>query len=401
MPEKKKVLIRLLTFLILTLPTIFTVRVYIHQSKFEGDKYRILFLYHNTSSLEGTLKYNTKCNAGLEFAIEHQLERLGLNYEIIRFETCKSCMNKTFLDSFDLVVVGGIYYWWKFSSSKDRVALFQTLTPIIASVHYGTGINASLLNTITGVWSEKIEILPRNATVVYFTNNSQKTIKETQYFFDRRAYNFWLINTNVTDSAKVFAYGIREKKKFPLLIFNGTKNFLINTFTYKGSEDYYDLWEWPKLLLVSLDYLFDLLPDEILRLKIYPRSEPIILRVTNNLWLTVNQNLIIPSYMVAVFFVFLIYHQAIDIEYSKKSKLRIKIHMKSFRKAIFRMQQISLILLIISFYMYSFTPNIIPLQEALQQIVIAVLILTLVLYIMDSRLSKIDYTANGPKKDMQ
>ena len=85
----------------------------------------------------------------------------------------------------------------------------------------------------------------------------------------------------------------------------------------------------------------------------------------------------------------------------QKPNYEIKIHMKNFRKLIFRMQQISLILLIVSFYIYSFTPNITLLQESLHPIVTAVMILTLVSYIMDSRSGKIDYTANGRKMSIQ
>jgi len=396
MLEKKKILILLLTFIISILPALFTVRIYLHQAKFEVDKYRILFLYYNASSLEGKWKYNTKCTAGLEFAIKHELKELGLNYEIVHFETCKLHINKTFLDSFNLVVVGGIYYWWRFSSNEDRVVLCQTSTPIIASVHYGVGVNASLLNMITGVWSKKIEILPRNATLVYFTNNSQ--ITNRTYFFDRQACNFRLINTNITDSAEVFVYGIRKNKKFPLLIFNGTKNFLINTLTYKKSEDTFDLWEWPKLMLVALDYLFDLLPDNILSLKIFPQLEPIVLRVINDFWLIINQSLIIPFYLIAIFLIFLIRYYAIEVKYSKKVRFRLKICMNRFRKAIFRVQQASLILMIALFFMYSFTPNTIPLLLGmLQQIVIATLALTAILYMLDSKLSKDAHTLNKPR----
>lgn len=393
MMKKRKVVLLLLMFLILILPNALIVKAYVHQSKFKGDKLRILFLYYNASSLEGEIKYNTKNNAGLEFTISHELEMLEVDYEIVHFETCKSHINKTFLNSFDLIIVGGIYYWWEFSSNEDRVALYQTSTPIIASVYYGVSTNASLLNIITGVRNDKIEILPREATLIFFTNNSQKIIRGRWYFFNRPAFNFYLIKTNITGSAKVFAYGIREGKRFPLLIFNGTKNFLINTPTYRNLEDYYDFWEWPKLVLVALDYLFDLLPDEILVLKIFPRSELVVFHVTSNFWLIVNLGLIIPLYTVAIFFIFLIRHQAIDIEYRKKFRVQVKIYMNRFRKVILRMQQTLLTLMIASFFTYSFNLNVVPpIQEILQQIVIAILMVTVILYILDSKLSKDDHT---------
>ena len=81
--------------------------------------------------------------------------------------------------------------------------------------------------------------------------------------------------------------------------------------------------------------------------------------------------------------------------------IEIYVRMKNFRKVVSRLQQISLVLLIASFYIHLFAPNITLLQEVLQQIVAAVSILTLVLYIMDSRSGKIDYTANGRKISIQ
>ncbi len=152
--------------LFLTLPATFTVNVVIHKTRLQGDKFNVLVLYYNISSVGTVLKYNIKLNEGLEFAIKRELEGLGLKYEIIRFETSKSHLNKTFLDSSHLIVVGGIYYWWRFASNEDRIALYETSTPILASVHYGVGPNSTLINKITGVWSEKIEILPRNTTLL-------------------------------------------------------------------------------------------------------------------------------------------------------------------------------------------------------------------------------------------
>lgn len=372
--------------LFLTLPTIFTVNVVIHRTKLQSDKFNVLVLYYNISSVGTALKYNIELNEGLEFAIKRELEGLGLKYEIIRFETSRSHLNKTFLDSFYLIVVGGIYYWWRFASNKDRIALYETSTPILASVHYGVGPNSTLINKITGVWSEKIEILHRNTTLLCFTNNSQRTISGTQHLIDNPAFNFRLIDTNVTGSAKILAWGVRGEGRYPLLVYNGTKNILINAFTYKYKEAYYDLWEWPKLLLIAIDYLFDVVPDNILKLKMFPVSETIIFRLTNIFWFIVNLvnlRLIFTYYIIATVFIFLIHYQAINIKCL--DRFQIKISIKQLRKTIFRSQQVSLILTVILFYIYSFMPNVtLLISDVLTQIILIAIALTITLRILET-----------------
>ncbi len=393
MMKKKRIVLGFLVLLIIAPLLYLSSSMYLHSTSQKLRTYRILFLYYvydiriERPPFEALWQYNTAATLGLEFAIDQELKNLGINFEVVRFEKSKSQhgLNKTFLDSADLIVVGGMYYWWKYASYEDRFALFQTSTPIIASVCYGVGPNASLLRMMTGVWASTdsvvvgINIVGGPNTFVKFTEYAPVPLRDNGYLAG------WgtLINANLSRTAEVYAYAIREGQKYPLLIFNRTKNFLINAFTYKGTKQY-NQWElgWPKLLLVALNELFNFLPDHVLSLRIFPRPELTIVRI-GNFYLILDQRFIIPTYIFVLLTVLLVKYKPIKINY-KALKIKFIISAKEFKTTIFRMQQATLILFIALSLVNTYIRNVpLIISTMLWQSVLATIIFIILLYMLN------------------
>ncbi|MEM3104776.1 MAG: hypothetical protein QXD69_04660, partial [Candidatus Bathyarchaeia archaeon] len=167
-------------------------------------------------------------------------------------------LNKTYLNSFDLIVVGGITYWWIHASKEDKEALISTEKPIIASANLGLN-STPTLNTLVGVYHKSKNdyeawraILPMNVTVITYTDvgllSNKQLISKIQMIKD----------LSLTSFSRLYAYAEREGKRYPYIIFNGTKNYYINTFTYEGIKQV-------KIdVAIILDLMFDLFDDSYL-----------------------------------------------------------------------------------------------------------------------------------------
>ncbi|MHA1334110.1 MAG: hypothetical protein ACTSPL_08600 [Candidatus Odinarchaeia archaeon] len=202
--------------------------------------------------------YNTVCTLGLAEGISYAFSDTRLPYEFVFYETDKQEeLNSTYLDSFDLIVVGGITYWWIYASSPERKALIQTKTPLLTSANLGLN-STPALNNLVGVYHAKKNdyeawrsVLPINLTKIVYTNRR-----------DSLTSRVYIIDVAPTANARIFAYALRDGKQYPYIVFNGTKNYYINTYTYKGIKQVYED------VLVILDIIFDLFTEEYLAYKI-------------------------------------------------------------------------------------------------------------------------------------
>lgn len=355
----------------------------------QKNTFHIVFLYCDMSASE-PWRYSTEATVGLEFAIDRELKNLNLNYEAVRLvksETQES-LNKTLLDSFDLIVVGGISYWWSYVSNEDRLALLQTETPILASICYGVEPDASLSRMLTGVWASTnsvrvgINILSGTNTLVKFTEYAPEPLKNSEHPVGWAT----LINANISDSGKVYAYAIRDGQQYPLLVFNGTKNMLINVFTYKSEKDY-NQWtlKWPLLMLIALNEIFHFLPDEVLGLRIFPKPELMVLRLFDRFYLILNQLFIIPFYIFTLFAMFLVKYVVIKRDH-KSFKLRSEVSITELKRVMLRTQETTLISLIALFLAQTYSPDIpLVIPTMLQQCFAAAIAFVIILYILDLR----------------
>jgi hypothetical protein len=281
----KRLFVALILILLVSASAISLLQYNEMQSQRLPNRIKIIILYQQYNPavqkppFEYVWQYNTALSNGLEYVVIKELDNLGLDYETIRFEKATGQnLNATFLDSGDLIIIGGIFYWWHYSASnEDMSALLQTSTPILASISYGVSLarNSSILQSITGVSSNTstikvgTNIISASNNIVNFTECSPPPLVNFGY-----SYGFAnLINTTKYGASRVYAFVLKDNLKYPLLIFNGTKNFLINAFTYEGTSNY-DSWElaWPKLVLLSLNEIFDLLPEDVLYLKLFPKQ---------------------------------------------------------------------------------------------------------------------------------
>lgn len=289
----------------------------------------------NSSSIKA---YNTLCTLGLAKQIEYILSETGYQYEFIYYETDKQeALNKTYLDSFDLIVVGGITYWWIFASNQDKEALVSTEKPIISSASLGLN-RTPALNNLVGVYHRSRSdyeawraVLPVNETLITYVGvkdlGDKSTVSKTHL----------IQGLSLTTKSKLYAYAEREGKRYPYIVFNGTKNYHINTYTYEGNEQIrFDI-------AFILDIMFDLFENEYLVIKIWGASRK-----------TVANILVI---LMATFFSVIIGLNAIKYELPGEKRIKIRIEMEKLQKTICIT---TLTLLLIMFALFIFKTYALP-----------------------------------------
>jgi len=311
------------------------------------DSIHILSLYINFTDPDKITEfkemwmYNTKLTYSLEVAITRILSDLGVHFNIMRYEVGKNNgdLNKTWLDSFDIILVGGLAYWKHYVSAECINSLLQTLTPIIASV-YGGEVNPSLLklNNMMGV--SRINATNR------IINGKISVEFSNEIFGTHTIILGWgtVVNAHSLNNSNVYAYGIIDDTKVPLLVFNGTKNFLINLYAYSQTLD-----RWLPLIFICLNELFDFMPKTLLVNIIFQEENLFIFKVFNSVDVCVNQTIITPTLLFFLLLALLNLDPCIKVKkLLNKSKSRIKIFMdiKTFNKIFVRFQGIVFILFI-------------------------------------------------------
>jgi hypothetical protein len=292
----------------------------IHSWGLKQKSYRILYLVNNLdeNSLVAatTLEpYSTLCTLGLKEAIDLAMTSAGVSYQFEFFETDKQQeLNETFLDSFDLVVVGGVSYWWIYATDSQREALLQTQTPIITSANLGFNSNPSL-NNMVGVHSNKdndsdvwaSSVLSVNFTTVEYDDVRQEQLRSISSYSD-----IYLVDVIPEAGAQAIAYAFRGETQYAYIVFNGTKNFYINTFTYP------DIGQTHEDAMIVLDQIFNLFADEYLE-QIWGKI---------SIERTIENTLIVPAFFMVTSS---LYFKAIECKRHEKS--RIKINLFSLKKA--------------------------------------------------------------------
>jgi len=283
--------------------------------------------------------YNTVCTLGLAEGIAYAFSDARLPYEFVVYETDKQEeLNKTYLDSFDLIVVGGVTYWWIYASDSERKALIQTETPILTSANLGLN-STPALNNLVGVYHASKNdyeawrsVLPMNLTKIVYTNITPEPLRS--YSLTSRTH---IIDVVPAADARIFAYALREGKQYPYIVFNGTKNYYINAYTYKGMKQVYGH------VLVILDVIFDLFTEEYLAYKIGRIST---LRIIAN-------TLIIP---IVIFISCIIGYRAVKLEYREKIKIRMEIN--KLKKAIFLSGLLLISIVLIAFSLKTYMTHL-------------------------------------------
>lgn len=263
--------------------------------------YSIAFLYYNFNATE-PIDYNTRATSGLESVITEEFNSQSMNITAKRLilSDYDTSFVGAYLNKFDLIVVGGISYWWEYAPNQAKLALLETRTPIISSICYGvTNKNSTELSILSGVSSSYA--ISRVGSNILRASDITVVFNAPQAFEGNmdggKVGN--LIDVNCTDSSVAYVDGLFENEKYPLLVFNGTKNYLINSFTYDYNRD--EL-EWPILLRVSLNDIFHFLPDNEYALRIFPL--PNVKFISNeNLFMSFDDNFALPLILLASFLV--------------------------------------------------------------------------------------------------
>jgi len=302
----------------------------------ERKTYRILLLVNNITENSipnaTSLKvYNTLCTIGLAEGIAYAFSDASLPYEFVVYETDKQEeLNKTYLDSFNIIIVGGVTYWWIYASDSDREALIQTETPILTSANLGLN-STPALNNLVGVYHASKNdyeawrsIFPMNLTKIVYTNITREPLRS--YSLTSKIH---IIDVVPTVNAWIFAYALRDGKQFPYIVFNGTKNYHINTYTYKGIKQVYSD------VLVVLDVIFNLFTEEYLAYKIGHIST---LRIIAN-------TLIMP---IVIFISCIIGYRAVKLEHKEK-KIKIRMEISKVKEAILLSGLLLIFILLIAF----------------------------------------------------
>lgn len=216
----------------------------------------LLFDQNITSSSQKS--YADRCTIGLKTAINSVFSSTIINLTSVMFETDKKEMNETYLDSFSLIVVGGISYWWNFASVNQRESLLKTTTPILSSASLGFS-SLPNLSVLTGVYSNKSDqetwetaVLPSSLTDIIYLN-----FLNSSFRYSETSSNLYILDIVVVNNSKVLAYASRDNSNYPYIIFNGTKNYHINSYTYSNivSQIKTDLLLiLPNVLGISSDY---------------------------------------------------------------------------------------------------------------------------------------------------
>ena len=275
----------------------------LHLLQFKDNTYRILYLVNDLSenyipTAKSTRVYSTFCTLGLSESINSTFDYLTIHFESEWFETDKfGDLNATYLDSFDLIVTGGILYWWQYASDNDRTALTLTKAPIISSAYIGIYPD---LNNLTGVYTNKTSpeawstsVLPLNHTLIrYYTDILN------EYSSERRIR---LIDVIATSNATTIAIAFRGNETYPYLIKTG-KNYYINTYTYPKMPIALDI-------SIILDSIFNLYPDAYFDNIKHSSS-----RILNTL--------LIPAVIMASS---LLFHNPIKIKKDRKLKLQLNL----------------------------------------------------------------------------
>lgn len=316
---------------------------HLHQKK---KTFKILLLMNDISenfipNATSIRVYNTLCTLGLAEGIAYAFSDTRFPYKFVVYETDKQEeLNKTYLDSFDLIVVGGITYWWIYASDSEKKALIQTETPILTSANLGLNSTPDLNNLVGVYHASKNDyeawrsVLPINLTKIVYTNITQELLRSHPLTSNKMIY---LIDVTPTANARIFAYALRDEKQYPYIVFNGTKNFYINTYTYKGIKQVYGD------ILVILDVIFDLFTEEYLAFKIGHIST---LRIIAN-------TLIIP---IAIFISCITGCRAVKLEYREKIKIRVEIN--KLKKAIFLNGLLLIFIVLIAFSLKTYMTHI-------------------------------------------
>jgi len=250
------------------------IQLKLHALQSKGETYNLLYLVNDLDenyvpTAKSTRVYGTLCALGLSGAINYTLNSLSIPFESKWFETDRfGDLNATYLDSFDLIVVGGIIYWWQHASNNDRAALTLTGRPILSSVDIGVFPD---LSDLVGVYTDKEPYEAWSISVLSFEENS------IQYHTDNlnglsSERKIWLVDVLATPNATIIASVFRKNKTYPYLIYDGVKNYYINTYTYTETAIAFDI-------SIILDEIFNLYPDSYY---FYIKSSPL-RRVINTL----------------------------------------------------------------------------------------------------------------------
>jgi hypothetical protein len=276
--------------------------------------------------------FGTACTLGLSEMINSTFEYLAIAFKSEWFETDKfGDLNKTYLDSFDLVVVGGILYLWEHASNNDKIALASTDTPIISSAHIGIFPD---LKNITGfvtnkepyeAWSSSV--LPFKDTLIQYHTDILDGYSSEQWIV--------LIDGIVTPNATIIATAHRGNKTYPYLVKIG-KNYYINTYTYPGVSIRHEI-------SIILDSIFDLYPDAYFdNIKHYSLR-----RILNTL--------LIPATVLTANFLF---YNPLKIQIEKNRKLRLQLSINGARMMILSSTLLLLIALLLFFLVITHFPQI-------------------------------------------
>ena len=124
------------------------------------------------------------------------------------------------------------------------------------------------------------------------------------------------------------------------------------------------------------------LEAEILKF-LYFKPELIALDFLGKFHLIINSNLIIPAYIIVVLILLFIKHNVLSInaKRNKPLKFMLKVSQERFKMAVVRLQHITSLSLIILFFLYTYFPEAHSmLSKMLQEMVLAIIICTIVLY---------------------
>ena len=250
------------------------IQLKLHTLQLKRRTYKILCLVNDLhenhiETAKSTRVYCTLCTMGFSETINSTFNDLVIPFESKWLETDKvEDLNMNYLDRFDLIVIGGIGYWWQYASNHDKAALTSTETPILSSAQMGIYPD---LNDLTGVYTEKepneawgTSVLPFEETSIQYHMDSLNG-----YLLKRK---IWLVDVSPTPNATIIASAFRKNKTYPYLIYDGVKNYYINTYTYTETAIAFDI-------SIILDEIFNLYPDSYY---FYIKSSPL-RRIINTL----------------------------------------------------------------------------------------------------------------------
>jgi len=197
----------------------------------------IIYLYVNTTDIAtSSRKQNTRSTNDLRFTINKALSVSGISFTQTQWEYVNDpALNTSYLDSFDLIVIGSPDILSAYAPSVDS-CLIVTITPILADYRGGAGYNVAF-DPMFGLIKDASHDGTAVSTPVNisFTDKAPEILKG--HTVNVGATATYIANLTVSASASIICWGNTTLGDFPLLVYNGSKNYIVNSWAYMDNYD--------------------------------------------------------------------------------------------------------------------------------------------------------------------